>query len=193
MSAAIDLSGQRFGQLVAIRRVGTNKNNQAIWLCYCDCGFSTETLCAQLRSGMTRSCGCLHEEQRLRFPTQVYKHGEGYDSPEYRCWHLMLLRCRNPKAPNYSYYGGRGITVCERWLDYPAFLADMGRKPTPSHSIERVDNQGNYEPSNCVWATKSQQSRNRRRADAMARAVCTLSQVMSPRLWTRFQLSLNDE
>jgi len=102
-------------------------------------------------------------EQRLRFPRQVFKHGEGYESPEYRCWHLMLKRCQNPNAPNYSYYGARGITVCEAWQDYPAFLSDMGRKPSESHSIDRIDGDGNYEPGNCRWATKGEQRRNQRK------------------------------
>lgn len=90
------------------------------------------------------------------------KHGESREkSPEYRAWSHVKNRCLNTNDPNYQRYGGRGISVCERWLQsFPNFLADMGRKPTPAHSIDRIDNDGNYEPGNCRWATKAQQSAN---------------------------------
>lgn len=83
-------------------------------------------------------------------------------TPEHKCWSNMLSRCRNPKATGYPSYGGRGIVVCERWLDFAAFLEDMGTKPTPDHSIDRIDVNGNYEPGNCRWATETEQQRNKR-------------------------------
>src|SRR6185295_15173352 len=87
---------------------------------------------------------------------------DGGKSPEYAAWGNMLQRCRDPGVRNYDRYGGRGITVCDRWLEYHNFLQDMGRRPSDVHSLERLNNDGNYEPSNCVWATESTQARNRR-------------------------------
>lgn len=159
----LELTGQCFGKLVVLERAGVDKRNRSIFLCQCDCGEQTKCLGSDLRSGNTRSCGCLHLEQMARFPKQTQKHGEGYQSPEYVCWHNMHKRCNDFGAPNFMYYGGRGITVCERWLEYENFLADMGRKPSPAHSIERLNNGGNYEPSNCVWATAKEQRANQRR------------------------------
>lgn len=95
-------------------------------------------------------------------------HGKRVASPEYSSWQAMKNRCLNPKAEDYRYYGGRGITVCPQWLGFDAFLADMGRRPTPKHTLERQDVDGNYEPGNCCWATRKEQSRNRRYARTQA-------------------------
>jgi hypothetical protein len=176
---AIDLTGQRFGRLVALERDGFNKQNNVRWLCICDCANFVTVLCRSLRSGNTTSCGCLARERsreralRNGLGTGPWNnprsktHGEsnrGLNTPEYRSWASMLSRCRNPRDhSHWSTYGGRGITVCERWNDYRAFLADMGRRPSLKHSIDRIDNNGNYEPSNCRWATPSQQQLNTRR------------------------------
>jgi hypothetical protein len=116
--------------------------------------------------GLTQSCGCLAREQTKK---RMLRHGESpaggwnLESPEYRIWVAMRQRCRDPRHGSFKYYGGRGIAVCERWKSYENFLADMGRKPSPAHSLDRIDNDGNYEPTNCRWATRTEQNKNKRR------------------------------
>lgn len=145
--------------------VSGQKHNQ--YLCRCRCGKETRTCFSHLRRGIVKSCGCLNSERtRLRNLT----HGEatpGNRSREHVCWGSMWQRCTNPKTQSYRHYGGRGIVVCDRWKKFENFLQDMGRKPSPDYSIDRINNDGNYEPSNCRWATKSQQMRNRRRKNPL--------------------------
>src|SRR5215831_1055163 len=155
-----DITGQRFGRLVAVEYVGQRpcsggRSTQAYWRCACDCGGSMVTAGTYLRTGKTVSCGCKNLE-RLRARRT---HG---NTPEYRCWHAMVGRCTRPSHPNWRYYGGRGITVCERWLSFDNFLTDMGKRPSMAHSIDRADNNRGYEPGNCQWATKAEQMTNRR-------------------------------
>jgi hypothetical protein len=156
--------GQRFGQLTVVRAI-ENGNPRRPIECLCDCGQSHTIWIQSLVNGETRSCGCY---KRAQAGTHSLRHGEarhGQQTPEYIAWCAMIRRCENPKATQYEHYGGRGITVCPAWRQsFEAFLGDMGRRPSIGHSVDRIDNNGNYEPGNCRWATKHTQLVNRRAA-----------------------------
>jgi len=157
----LQLEGKRFGKLVVIKDVGVNKQGTYMWLCKCDCGNEKIVKGASLKYGSTNSCGCGIIESIIKTHT---KHGS-VNSVEYSTWEGMKARCYNKNTPRYSEYGGRGISVCERWINsFENFLSDMGERPSNKHSLDRFpDNNGNYEPSNCRWATDFQQLRNTRR------------------------------
>jgi len=143
-------------------------NNRYYYLCRCSCSNKTEFYVRKdsLLNGHTKSCGCLNKEKIAVYGKLKNKHGESYGKNrtlEYNCWQVMIQRCTNEKNPNYSRYGGRGITVCDRWLkSFENFISDMGRKPKKEYSIERVDVNGNYCPENCIWIPMSDQHKNRR-------------------------------
>ena len=146
-------TGTRFGRLTVLEEAERRTRRQ--FRCKCDCGGVSVVALEHLRSGHTTSCGCVRQGNNRT-------HGLSH-LPEHSVWCGMVKRCVNPNAKGYKLYGGRGLTVCERWKEsFNAFYTDMGPRPSPKHSIDRVDNDGNYEPSNCRWATRSQQQRNMR-------------------------------
>src|SRR5208282_2915429 len=151
----LQLSGQRFGRLLVLE-LGKERGRTgaSYWLCQCDCGKETFVRGSDLKSGVTKSCGCLKKEAWRH----TVRHGL-YKSLTYSTWRSMRSRCSNPNDPSYKYYGARGIAVCERWNRFEDFLEDMGDRPLgPTFfSLDRIDNNGNYEPGNCRWATHLQQ------------------------------------
>lgn len=156
----IDMTGQRFGKLAVERRGDNNRIGQARWICRCDCGGSALVEGRDLRNGHTTSCGCGRIDRMKEILTT---HGRS-QTGEYKSWCLIKDRCYNQNSPSYVDYGQRGIAVCSRWAEsFEAFCEDMGPRPTARHSIDRIDNDGDYEPGNCRWATYKQQARNTRR------------------------------
>lgn len=153
---AHDLKGQTFGRLT-VRDRAENKRSDRTWLCVCSCGNTHIATSTNLVRGITKSCGCLRGDTLKALRTfHGLSHTKIHDA-----WSRMLQRCQNPNHEYYSYYGGRGIKVCDRWLEFQNFKADMG-EPKKGMSLERLDNNLGYEPGNCVWATPKQQARNRR-------------------------------
>lgn len=155
------LDGQRFGRLSVIERCPSSggAGQQLKWLCQCDCGNMTTVLSYLLRMGSTRSCGCLVLEHAKTMSKT--KHGQ-WQSRTYHTWEGMKQRCLNPNATRYPTYGGVGIIVCESWLFFENFYADMGDRPE-GKTLDRINPFGNYEPTNCRWATPKEQSNNQRR------------------------------
>lgn len=161
----IDLIGQSFGRLTVISRALNTKDGRVSWNCVCACGKAAIVSTKTLRNGRCRSCGCIRvEESRVR----LTKHGQGMASRgertrTYNSWMNAKMRCTNPNQTGFKYWGGRGIRICERWLNsFESFLEDMG-PCGPGLSLDRIDVNGDYEPSNCRWATYVEQAHNKRK------------------------------
>jgi hypothetical protein len=169
MPAAIDITGQRFGRLVALALHSKGQRNpqrHPLWLCVCDCGQQTIVIVGSLRTGNTRSCGCLQRDVSRQLAKTLIRvtHGQSRNRRQtavLQCWNNMMQRCFNSKCKDFKRYGGRGIKVCERWRSFTNFFADMGPMPD-GYSIERIDVNGDYEPVNCKWIPLGEQWKNKR-------------------------------
>jgi hypothetical protein len=157
MPKIIDLTGQRFGKLFVTGYAGRGYKRSSLWHVRCDCGTEKTASSTYLRHHNLMSCGC-----GIGAPTHGASRRGGKMTSEYRIWQNMKGRCSNSNMGHFRHYGGRGIKVCDRWMDFQNFIDDMGQRPSLGHSLDRMDNDGDYEPGNCRWATATEQGANTR-------------------------------
>lgn len=166
MGSKVQMLGQRFGKLTVIAEGGKNKHGRYLWVCRCDCGMTTGPLNGNnLRRGDTTSCGCWRRETTGKTGKSAFKHGMSGKRIAH-VWSSMKARCNNPKLRNYKNYGGRGIRVCQEWNDsfesFYAYVSQLSHFGKPGYSLDRINNDGNYEPGNVRWASAETQANNRR-------------------------------
>ena len=175
-----NLTGHKFGRLTVLSQ-SKNIGRRVAWNCQCECGYLCVAISHLLTSGCTRSCGCLRVDVSRKRMT-IHGHAKrGAVIPEHKVWTRMWNRCNDQTFSNYARYGGRGIKVCERWLSFQPFLDDMGPRPSVKHSIDRINNDGNYEPGNCRWSTQLEQMQN----TSCTRVFTINGQSMSVAAWCR--------
>lgn len=160
MSKLDDLTGKVFERLTVLSFVGMTKSRKSRWLCLCDCGNTKTVHGSNLKTGIAKSCGCLHKELASLVGKANVKHAMN-NTPTYKSWCALKRRCLGVNSKDYVRYGGRGIKVCEQWLSFENFFKDMGERPV-GKTIDRINVNGDYEPSNCKWSTSKEQSQNRR-------------------------------
>jgi hypothetical protein len=167
VSKLVDRIGERYGRLTVVALAGRASNRDALWSCRCDCGSEIEVSASNLRTGNTRSCGCLMRETAAAMGAEHgganLRHGHsrrGRKSAEFQAYTNAKRRCRNPRTQGFEHWGGRGIEF--RYGSFEEFHADLGPKPSPNLSLDRINNDGHYEPGNCRWATRSVQNANQR-------------------------------
>lgn len=169
-----DITGQRFGRLVVLRRA---RSGETGWLVRCDCGKERFVQSTPIKTGHTKACGCLNTTHGYTRDLSRSRNSDAEQRRLYWVWASMRARCERPSDRSFSSYGARGIRVCARWASFESFLEDMGSRPSPSHQLDRIDNDGNYEPSNCRWVSVTQQQRNKRNSRLLALAGVTRTQA----------------
>ena len=159
---AVDIAGQKFGRLFVLGPIKQTANSSIVWRCQCDCGNIADVLGGSLRDGKTQSCGCYNRESSRE---RVYSHGMK-GTRIYRIWNAMKARCKYPSSPSYENYGARGVSVCQQWQDsfedFHFYVAQLPHFDEDGYSLDRIDNDGNYEPGNIKWSTRAEQSSNKR-------------------------------
>ena len=176
-----DLIGQAFGRLLVTAYAGQSKNRQYLWSCKCSCGGSTTVTASNLKNS-TKSCGCLRREALSKLRHGNARHGAA--SKEYRAWQHMKARCYNTTNKDYYKWGGRGIKVCDAWLNsFETFLSGVGPAPSIRHSLDRINTDGDYTPENCKWSTPKEQSINRRDFLTVSQLVSDSAKTASEKGW----------
>jgi hypothetical protein len=162
----LHIANQVFGRLTAVRRVGSDKQKNALWLCACECGRTAKVIATHLRNGNTKSCGCLVKDLGTKraqdgiLSNLQHGHSKGGKSPTYTSWQNALARCTNPNRKDFKWYGGKGVRMCKRWLSFSNFYHDMHRKPDGA-VLGRKSDTGDYCPKNCRWESHSEDLRTR--------------------------------